>query len=439
MHISKIKQRDLPEKRWFRLDNAAKIYPAIMHTRHSSVFRLAALMREQIDPGQLQKALDLTMPRFPQFAVRLRRGIFWYYLETCNRPALIEEDVNNPMRLWSRKDAKSYLFRVRYDDRRVSVEFFHALTDGYGASVFLRTLIAAYLSLRGISCPVGEGILDINEPPSEAEMEDAYKRFSNFKVIHRPRETRAFRLQGTILPGHHLHIICGVAPADRVAEAARRFRVSVTELLVGVYLYQLYRIQQQGGYRTDDPVRVSVPINVRRYYPTQTVRNFALYANPGIEPAYGTYTFEEVLKLVHHFMRYTINEKYLNAMMCANVAPEKSIFMRISPLPLKNLAMRIVYSWTGESRFTSTVSNLGIVSLPDVMAEQVERLEFMLGPSRYNPVNCAVISTGNQIVIQFSATMEETDPQRAFFKHLVRLGIPVCVESNRIWDENGEA
>ena len=122
-------------------------------------------------------------------------------------------------------------------------------------------------------------------------------------------------------------------------------------------------------------------------------------------------------------------------MMCANVAPEKSIFLRISPLPLKNLAMRIVYSWTGESRFTSTVSNLGIVTLPDAMAEQVERLEFMLGPSRYNPVNCAVISTGNQIVIQFSATMEETDPQRAFFRHLVRLGIPVRVESNRKWEE----
>jgi hypothetical protein len=165
------------------------------------------------------------------------------------------------------------------------------------------------------------------------------------------------------------------------------------------------------------------------------VRNFALFANPGIEPAYGTYTFEEVLKLVHHFMRFTINEKYLNALMCANVAPEKSLLLRISPLPLKNLVMRLVYTWTGESRFTSTVSNLGLVTLPEEMASHVERLEFMLGPSRFNPVNCGVISTGEQIVIQFSATMEETDPQRAFFRHLVRLGIPVRVESNRNWNE----
>ncbi|NLO36750.1 MAG: hypothetical protein GX112_10440 [Clostridiaceae bacterium] len=422
---------------WYRLDNAAKIYPAIMRTRHTTVFRLAALMRAPVNPDQLQQALDLTLPRFPQFAVRLRKGIFWYYLETCHKPALVEEDVNNPLRPWSRADARSYLFRVRYGDRRIAVEFFHALTDGYGASVFLRTLVAAYLSLQGVAYPAGDGILDVRDAPTEAEREDAYRRFSNFKVILRPRESRAFRLQGTLLPVQQLSIICGICPADQVSAAARRFKVSVTELLVGVYLYQLYQIQQQGGYHTERPVRVSVPINVRRFYPSQTVRNFALYANPGIEPAYGSYSFEEVLGLVHHFMRYTINEKYLNAMMCANVAPEKSLLLRISPLPIKNLAMRLVYTWTGESRFTSTVSNLGVVNLPPEMAAHVERMEFMLGPSRYNPVNCAVIAANSQVVIQFSATMEETDPQRAFFRHLVRLGIPVRVESNRDWDGSG--
>lgn len=427
----KKKHQDKPIRRWFRLDNAAKIYPVLMRSRHISIFRLSALMREQVDPEKLQQALDLTLPRFPQFAVRLRRGIFWYYLEAHDQPFLIEEDVNNPMRPWTRTDAKSYLFRVRYDNRRIAVEFFHALTDGYGASVFLRTLIRTYLSLQGIHIPAGNGILDVSESPSDVEMEDAYKRFSNFKVARRPKETRAYRLQGTILPGHHLHIICGVSPTDKVAEVARRFHVSVTELLVGIYLYQLYRIQQQGGYRVSDPVRVSVPVNVRRFYPTQTVRNFALYANPGIEPAYGTYTFEEILNLVHHFMRYTINEKYLNALMCANVAPEKSIFLRLSPLPIKNLGMRLVYTWTGESRFTSTVSNLGVITLPEEMERHVERLEFLLGPSRYNPVNCAVISSCGQVVIQFSSTMEETDAQRAFFRQMVQLGIPVRIESNQ--------
>ncbi len=162
------------------------------------------------------------------------------------------------------------------------------------------------------------------------------------------------------------------------------------------------------------------------------MRNFALYANPGIEPVYGEYTFPEILKLVHHFMRYTINEKYLNALMGANVSPEKSWLLRMAPLPLKNLAIRLVYSWTGESRFCSTLSNLGIVEMPEEMAGHVDRLEFMLGPSRYNPINCAVLSSGAKTVITFSATSQETGPQRAFFKHLVQLGVHVLVESNRL-------
>jgi hypothetical protein len=433
-----IPKRTAETKRWYRLDNAAKIFPILMRSHHTTVFRLAALMRDPIQPELLQKAVDQVLPRFPQFAVRLRKGVFWYYLESNYKPFTIEEDVINPMRPWSRRDVKSYLFRVRYGHRRITVEFFHALTDGYGASVFLRTLVAAYLALQGIIIPKTEGVLDIDEEASEAEQEDAYKRYSNFRVIHRPHETPAFRLRAIIPPGHHLNIISGVAPVERVTAVARQLKVSVTEMLVAIYLYNLYEIQQKGGYRVNDPVRISVPINVRQYYPTRSLRNFALYTNPGLEPAYGDYTFDEVLMLVHHFMRYTINEKYLNALMCANVAPEKSLLLRLSPLPIKNLAMRIGYRLAGDSRFTSTLSNLGKISLPGEMLRHVERLEFLLGPSRQNPVNCGVITTGDQVVISFSATMEETDPQRAFFTHLVRLGIPVHIESNRTWEHSEE-
>ena len=422
-------------KSWFRLDNAAKIYPVIMRSRHGGYFRLAVLLNDPIDPDLLQQALEITLRRLPFFAVRLRRGLFWYYLESHTGQPQVEADVVNPMRPWSRKDVKKFLFRVRHDNRRISVEFFHVLTDGSGGLVFLKTLTAAYLRLKGHSIDTGHGVLDVNEQADEAEMEDAYNRFSNFRVMHRPKETKAFHLQGTISPGHVINIISGTMPLDKVVEVARRYKTSVTEFLTGIYMYEMYKIQQQGGYDINSPIRISVPINVRRYYPSQTLRNFSLYANPGIEPAFGHYTLEEILGLVHHFMRYTINEKYLNAMMCANVGPERNILMRLAPLSLKNTVMRVAYHFVGESRFTSTVSNLGAVSMPEGMAEAVERFEFLLGPSHYNPVNCAVISTGNQLLVSFSSTMSETDPQRAFFKEMVRLGIPVRVESNNIYQE----
>ena len=416
--------------KWYRLDNAAKIFPVIKRSRHGAVFRLAVTLNEPIDPVILQQAVDKTLHRLPFFAVRLKHGLFWYYLESLNRRALIEEDVHNPMRPWSRKEDKSFLFRIRYSGRRIAVEIFHALTDGYGASVFLRTLTGAYLGLQGVAYEPGHGVLDLDQPATESEMEDAYNRFSNFRVIRRPRESKAFHLQGTVRTGHHPGIICGTLPTDRVAEVAKRFQISITELLVGVYLYELYLIQQQGGFNILAPVRISVPINVRRFYRTDSLRNFALYANPGIEPAFGIYTMEEVFGLVHHYMRYTINEKYLNALMCANVGPERNILLRLSPLPLKNLVMRLAYNLTGDSRFTSTLSNLGPLDLPEGLKPYIERFEFLVGPSHYNPVNCSVVSFENKLVINFTATMDETDPQRYFFRRLIQLGIPVRIESN---------
>jgi NRPS condensation-like uncharacterized protein len=424
-------EQPLPANRnWYQLDNAAKIYPVIRSSRHVSVFRLQAVLKQTIDAVLLQKALDMTLPRFPFFKVSLKRGLFWYYLETQPQQALIEPDVINPLRSMRNEDIRNLLFRVRFGDRHIAVEFFHALTDGYGASVFLKTLTGVYLHLCGFAVSPGQGFLNIDEKPDPTEAEDAYKRFSSFRVVRRPSENRAFHLQGTLYPRHQLRIITGILSAATISEKAKELHVTVTELLTACYIDQLYQIQQLGGYQTAWPVRVSVPINVRRFYPTRTLRNFALYANPGIDPAFGNYTFDEILQLVHHFMRYTITEKYLNALMCANVGPEYSWFLKLTPLPLKSLAMRLVYSRTGESRFTSTMSNLGLTEVPTGFAELVERFDFMLGPSRMNPVNCGVISFNDQLSITFTGTMTETDVERAFFTKLISLGLPVTVQSN---------
>lgn len=422
----------MSQANWYRLDNAAKIYPVLVRSRHLTMFRIAARLTVPVDPQLLQQALELTLKRFPFFAVRMRHGLFWYYLEANPHRPLVEPDVSNPLRPMRPGEQLGFLFRIRYTGRRIAAEFFHALTDGYGGTVFLKTLTACYLNLAGYPVQANPelGVLDLHDPPAVAEMEDAYRRYARFHKMNRPHSPQAFHLQGTLKAGHHMQIICGIVPTDAVNHVARQHKVTITELLVGIYLYQVYRIQQQGGFRTEAPVCITVPINMRRFFPSQTLRNFALYANPSIEPAYGEYNFPEILKLVHHFMRYTINEKYLNAMMAANVSPENNLLMRLSPLPLKNLVMRLVYGAAGEPSFSASVSNLGVQQIPEDMSRWVDHLEFLLGPSRCNPINCGIISTGNKLVIHMTSTMEETDFQRAFFRHLVTLGVPVLIESN---------
>lgn len=88
----------------------------------------------------------------------------------------------------------------------------------------------------------------------------------------------------------------GVMPAGAVHEKAAGLGVTVNEYLTGALCYAFYLLQKQEAPRRPKPVKISVPINMRRFYPSQTLRNFALFVNPGIEPEYGDYSFEEIVQ-----------------------------------------------------------------------------------------------------------------------------------------------
>ena len=75
---------------WRRLDNTAKLFAAVSGEDLSSVFRIAAVLKEPVEPELLHKALLLTLPEFENFRVKLRKGFFWYYFETNNRDPVVE-------------------------------------------------------------------------------------------------------------------------------------------------------------------------------------------------------------------------------------------------------------------------------------------------------------------------------------------------------------
>ena len=61
--------------RWEQLDNTAHIFPVIAGERLSNVYRVSVTLEEPVDPEKLQQALDMVLPRFDGFNVRLRKGV----------------------------------------------------------------------------------------------------------------------------------------------------------------------------------------------------------------------------------------------------------------------------------------------------------------------------------------------------------------------------
>lgn len=160
------------------------------------------------------------------------------------------------------------------------------------------------------------------------------------------------------------------------------------------------------------------------------MRNFSLFVNPGIDPDYGDYTFEEIVQHVHHFMRLRLNEKYLNAVLSANVGNETNTAMRAVPLFLKNFAMSLAYRLYGESRYSIGFSNLGVMKVPESMRPYVERFDFMMGPPRYNGHGATAVSYDGKLYFTMIRVVEETDVERLFFTELVKRGVHVKLESN---------
>ena len=86
------KRGEKPE--WYPLDNAGVLYSALQKEKYSAIYRFSAVMAERVDRDALQRAVDKTMPRFPSFGVRIKKGAFWYYFEPNSAPGpFVKEDI----------------------------------------------------------------------------------------------------------------------------------------------------------------------------------------------------------------------------------------------------------------------------------------------------------------------------------------------------------
>ena len=417
-------------KRWFKLDNAGKLYPAISNAKWSSTFRVSAELEETIDPARLQKAVHLVLHRFPSLKVRMRAGLFWYYLEEIKAPLTVRPDEGHPCMPFRFHQDHGYLLRVFYYRKRISAEFFHALTDGTGGLIFLKTLTAEYLRLGGKKVQFDHGALNPKETPSQEETQDAFLRMPLPKVRVSRNDGKAYHFPATREIPHTLHIIAASIPCKALLDAAKEKGATLTEYLASVILWAAYQDQENARPRRKLPVRVSVPVNMRRFYPMLTLRNFSTFVNPGVDPRLGSYDFDGILREVHAFMRYQVNPKLLSAAIATNVADEKNLFIRLSPLLIKNAVIGSIFRRSGDRPVSATLTNLGATQIPTGAEGLIKRFEFQLGVPSSPLCNCAAITTGNELRLVFSSNIRERTLPREVLKYLVEQGIPVTVESN---------
>ena len=418
-------------KQWMRLDNAALIFPATRKKAWVNCFRVSATLKEEIDPALLQQAVNDLKPRFPSMFVRLRTGMFWYYLEEIGSPPMVHQDYAFPLPHMGSREIKTCCIRVLYFKNRIGVEFFHALTDGNGGIIFLKTLTARYLELaHDIRIPATDGVLNLLDKPGAEELEDSFQRYAS-KYPLRQSELRAVHVRGTRIP-HFLFLTTGVLPTSKLLELAHRYGCTVTAFLSAVMAQVLLEKQaaEQPKLSRQQPIQICVPVNLRKLYGSKTLRNFVLTVNPGVDPRLGSYTLEELCSAMTAQLKAEVTPQKMAGRMAPNVNPANNPLLRATPLFLKNIVMQMVYNRRGETFSSINVSNLGGQRLPQIMEPFVERLEFIIGVQQTYPNNCSVASFGETTCINMIRNIRESELERRFFSRLVELGIPVSIESN---------
>jgi NRPS condensation-like uncharacterized protein len=349
--------------KWYRLDNQAKIFPDVYNVREPHVFRIQIALKEKIESEILQKATNNLLTRFPMFQVRLKRGLFWVYLDHNENPYYISQMPYKICGLMDFSKNNDYLFKVYYRKNTIAVETFHTLTDGTGLNEFVKSLAFEYLRLKGYDVTPDNIIKTTAEIPASTESEDASKTYYSQSNKKRAKEGIAYRIKGTDTRDYEVSLISAILSTKQVKDLAKKNNSTISEYIVAVMAHSIYKTQIQ--YRTQvkanqNPVKIGLPVNLRTRFPSQTLRNFVNIISVEIPLKNDDVSFEEILKVAQGEIATKTTKEELTRIMSEYVSYEKNLFVRILPSILKKYVMKIAYSFLGSSMITLSLSNVGL-------------------------------------------------------------------------------
>ncbi|MDE5966709.1 MAG: hypothetical protein K2G89_07740 [Lachnospiraceae bacterium] len=417
---------------WDKLDNTANLFPVIATEQMSNVYRISVSLTEPVDRVLLQEAIDRILPQFLVFRMRLRTGVFWYYFEENTKPApLVREEYRSPGAYIDKSRNNQYMFRVTYYKCRINLEVFHALTDGSGGMMFFKELIYQYLRLKYPELLEVEK--DKISPGIFLDKEDSY--IKNFKKGHAKvyQSRRAVCLKGECFPREQMGVVHGYMPVDQLKEVSKRYGVTINQYLVGVFIYSIYK-EYLNGQPSRVPINCCVPVNLRPYYDSHTMKNFFAMVSAVFLPEKEDYTLEEVLSIVAEDLKRQVTPENLNNIMSYNVANEKNWILRAVPLAVKRLAIRFVYG-TSAKATTATVTNIGNIELREPYRKYVEHFYATLSMSKGQNMKGTVCSYNGVLVFTFSSVLRDLSVQKRFFQTITKDGVAAAVESNGVYYE----
>ena len=409
---------------WYQVDNVAKLFIATNNRRDPRVFRVCCTLDADIDPGCLAEALRLTARQFPNFQVTLHRGLFWHYMESTGKlPAPLPETLPPCAPVYGPDLQNELLYRVSYYGPRINVEMFHALSDGNGGLLFLKALVCQYLKLQHPDALAN--LVPETVAPAATLAQDSYRQFYGAAAQRDAMPRRACRLRSSRLPYDQTQFFEAHMPVKAVLAAARAEGVTLTSWLGARLMLAVYAELPLLERRR--PVAVSLPVNLRNYYPSETARNFfnsirvAQQLTGRETPASLAASFDAALKT-------ELSEERVKARMDGFERFERLPFVKPVPLVVKNRVVAAITRY--QDRYNSaTLSNLGVIKTPPALDPWLRGFAAMSSTS--NLFACACTWHGD-LTLCLSSAWRSTGVPRRFFGGIAAEGVDVTLYANEV-------
>ena len=415
---------------WRRLDNSAKIFPIASSKKYSSVFRLSAVLKEKINPKILKSAVEIVLKNLPSFKVKLKKGVFWYYFEDNAKEIIIEEEKNYPCKYIDPNTNNDYLFKVTYWGNKINLDIFHSLTDGNSGIIFLREIVYTYIEIAHKE--EFDKKLRIERRLSN-NTDDEYLKNYDKKSKGGRGGKKAYILKGKQLPLAAIGVIHVNINLEELKNRAKEKNVTITQYLTSVLIYSIYNTKYK-KYNGKRPIKVCVPVDLRKYFKSETVNNFFSYITVQADMRLKMLqSFDGIIKFVKSDFEKMLTYEEISKTMSANVKLGNNPIIKVIPLFLKLPIVKLSYLEIRKYT-TTTFSNIGRIGIIGEYQKYIDKFLMLIAPETVEKIKCSSCSFNNNLVFTFTSAMQDTEVEKEFCKKLKEEGINIYVEGNGVHD-----
>lgn len=396
-----------------RLDEQAKVFTLVSNPKYCSVFRFTVVLKEKIDKEILIDAYKQSLEKYKALKVKLKCGLFEYYLiENEKEPLVFKCDKVPTIKKINNKENNDYLIKVSFYEREIYFDFYHALTDGTTAIKFIKEVVSRYLELKYSRLSRKY----LNDTSVILESKDAYASSKSFEKVEYGF-SEGIRVKGKSLDNSEVIMNHYSIDIDEFKKKAKEQGLTISMYITSIIGYVFYNLLYKNSDKKK-PINLCIPISLNKYFETETLSNFFSHMFISLElKDKDEYLLDDIIKIVKEQFEEKLKLEKIMGVVNSNSTKMNNIILKCIPLCIKKVAF-VLGSLKMKKQFSMTVSNVGKIEFDEVFDKYIENVYVTLSCDWAERVKCGMNSYKDKFIITFCRNIVENDFEKEFEKVL---------------------